>query len=84
MKNMIINYIRNMNIDDINNFAIKNNIFLSNEELNFIYKYIKNNYNYLIDNYNLFNLSNYKDYFSEENYKKIKMLINDYKKKYNI
>ena len=81
MKNIIINYINNMTIDDINNFAIKNSIYLNNIELNFIYDYIKDNYNSLLDNPNNFDISIYKNTFSEENYIKINNLINEYKKK---
>lgn len=84
IKNLIINYIKNLNISDINTFALNNNIYLNNEELVFIYNYIKNNYNFLIDNPNNFNLLKYKDKFSNENYIKINNLINEYKNKYNI
>jgi len=73
-----------MNINDINNFAINNNIYLSKKELDFIYNYIKDNYMLLIDNPNSFNISNYKDIFNEDNYVKINNLINIYKKKYNL
>lgn len=73
-----------MNINDINNFALKNNIYLSKEELDFIYKYIKENYLLLIDNPGNFNINDYKDKFSEDNYNKINNLINEYKTKYNI
>ena len=73
-----------MNINDINNFALKNNIYLSKEELDFIYKYIKENYLLLIDNPDNFNINDYKDKFSEDNYNKINSLINEYKTKYNI
>ena len=65
-----------MSIDDINNFAKNNNIYLSNNELEFIYKYIKNNYLKLIENPNDFSLINYKDNFSNDNYIKINNLIN--------
>ena len=73
-----------MNITDVNYFAVKNNIYLSDNELNFIYNYIKNNYMYLLDNTNSFDLSKYKNNFSEENYYKINNLINEYKNRYII
>ena len=72
-----------MSINDVNNFAINNNINLSNNELNFIYKFIKDNYLTLINNPNNFNLINYKDKFSQENFIKINNIINEYKNKYN-
>ncbi len=73
-----------MNKNDINNFAIKNNIYLNNNELNYIYSFIKNNYQELIDNPNNFNIDNYKDNFTNENYLKINNLIKEYKEKYNL
>lgn len=81
MKNIIINYINNMSLNDVNNFAIKNNIYLNNDELDFIYSYIKNNYLKVIDNPYELDISLYKNKFSEENYIKINNLINEYKKK---
>ena len=84
IKNLIINYIKNLNINDINNFAINNNIYLSNKELEFIYNYIKNNYELLLNNPSNFNLKEYKDIFSNDNYIKINTLIEKYKIKYNI
>ena len=84
IKTLIINYIKNISYEDINNFAIKNNIYLSNNELSFIYNYIKDNYLNIIDNPNNFNINNYKNKFSNDNYIKINNLINEYKTKYNI
>ena len=70
-----------MSIDTINNFAVKNNIHLSDNELEFIYSYIKNNYLKVIDNPDELDISLYKNKFSEENYIKINNLITEYKKK---
>ena len=84
MKNLIINYISNMNINDVNNFAINNNITLSEEELIFTYNFIKKNYLVLLNDPNLLDMNKYKDRYSEENYNKINELIDNYKKKYNI
>ena len=84
IKNLIINYIKNMNINDINNFLINNDIYLSNKELEFIYNYINNNYLLILDNPSVFNLEDYKDIFSNDNYIKLNELINEYKIKYNI
>ena len=73
-----------MSINDIKTFSLSNNIYLSDSELLFIYEFIKNNYNSLIDNPNSFDISSYKNKFSEENFNKIQNLIIKYKKKYNI
>ena len=84
IKDLIINYIKNISIEDINNFAIKNDIYLTSNELSFVYEYIKNNYLLLLNNPSDFNLLKYKDKFSNDNYIKINNLIDKYKKKYNI
>ena len=73
-----------MTINDINSFAINNNVYLSKEELDFIYNYIKDNYLLLINSPNNFDLTKYKNRFSNDNYYKINKIINEYKKKYNI
>ena len=73
-----------MSINDLNNLAIKNNIYLNNNELNNAYKLIKDNYLNIIDNPSNFNIDNYKDKFTNENYLKINNLIKEYKEKYNL
>ncbi len=84
IKYLIHNYIQKLSIDDLNKFAINNNIILSENELNFIYSFIKKNHEYLLNNPNDFNIEKYKDKLSEENFIKIDLLINKYRKKYNI
>jgi len=42
--NLIINYIKNLNKNDILNFGLKNNINLNDKEIDYIYNIIKNNY----------------------------------------
>ena len=41
---LIEEYVNRMRIDDVNNFALKQGIILDDEELNIIFKYIKDNY----------------------------------------
>ncbi len=76
--NIIDLYIRNMSKSNVLDFAYKNNIILSEEETNFVYNFIKNNYKEVIKNKNNFNLSTYKEKFSSENYTKIEKLIKKY------
>ena len=83
MKGQLIkNYINKLTIDDVNNVAIRNNINLSSDEINFIYTKIKNNYYNLLygDSSSIFN--NLKSNVSSDNYLKIKELFNTYKQKY--
>ena len=79
IKNIIINYIKSLNKNDLKELAIKYDIYLSDSELNYIYTFIKNNYLSYIDNYKSFNLDNHKSHLSEINYIKINNLINRYK-----
>lgn len=81
MFQLVKNYIDNLTIEKVNEIALKNNINLSNQELNFLYSFIKKNYEALYANPNV-DLSKYKKNFSEENYNKIINLINEYKIKY--
>lgn len=68
--------------EDVQNFAIKNNVSLSEEELNFTYEFVKKNWRIILSNPNAFHLEKYKDRFTEENYQKINLLIKEYLKKY--
>ncbi len=82
MFNIIERYINNMSKEDVNNFAIKKNINLNENELDFTYKFIKKNWDKILSNPNLLNLERYKSNYSLENYKRIKELFNEYYSKY--
>jgi hypothetical protein len=82
MYNIIERYIKNLSKDQINNFALKNNIQLSGLELDFLYVFIKKNYKEVLANPSLLNIDRYKTKFSEENFVKIKKLFNEYLTKY--
>ncbi len=79
MLNLVEPYINNISKNDINAFALKNNIKLNNNELDFIYNFIKTRYKEVLSNPNAFTLSKYRNNFSNENYVKINGLINRYK-----
>lgn len=78
MNNLIETYINKLTKQDILNFAIKNNLKVTDEELDFVYNFIKYNYKTVLNNPNSFNLSNYKNNFSSENYNFINSLISKY------
>lgn len=82
MYNIIERYIKNLSKEQVNNFALKNNVNLSGLELDFLYVFIKKNYKEVLANPNLLNLDRYKTKFSEENFVKIKKLFNEYLSKY--
>ena len=79
MINMVEPYINNLTKNDINNFALNNNIKLNNNELDFIYNFIKTRYKDILNNPNNFNLVKYKSNFSNENFIKINAIVNRYK-----
>lgn len=68
--------------EDLNNFAISKNIFLSPEETDFAYEFVTKNWEQILNNPNLLNLDRYKNRFSEENFIKIKKLYIEYSSKY--
>lgn len=79
MLNLIEPYINNISKTDINNFALKNNINLNTNELEFIYNFIKTRYKDILNNPSNFNLVKYKQNFSNENFIKINAIVNRYK-----
>lgn len=70
-----------MKPEDVVAFTNKNGIYLSEAEVDFVYRFIKKNYEALYANPNV-DLSKYKCHFSEENYEKLMKLINGYRVRY--
>ncbi|MCI8498014.1 MAG: hypothetical protein HFG33_01240 [Bacilli bacterium] len=81
MFQLIKNYVSKMTKDDVIKFTQKNDIYLNESELDFVYRFIKKNYEALYANPNI-DLSKYKANFTEENYTKIVKLISVYKSRY--
>ena len=82
MYNIIERYINNLSKEQVNNFAVNNDIHLSGLELDFLYVFIKKNYKEVLSNPTLLNFDRYKTKFSEENFAKIKKLFMEYLNKY--
>lgn len=82
MYSIIERYMSMLKKEDVFNFAVNKNIFLSNEELNFTYAFIKKNWQDIVKNPNLFEIEKYKNRFSEENFKKVKQLFKEYHQKF--
>lgn len=79
---IIRNYINNLSINDIITFANKNDIYLNENEINYIYKTIKCNYKDLLgSNYQCI-LNEASNYLNKDNYKKICNLYFDYRNKF--
>lgn len=82
MYNIIERYMSMLKKEDVFNFAVSKNIFLSNKELDFTYEFIKKNWQDIVKNPNLFEIERYKNKFSEENFKKVKQLFKEYHQKF--
>ncbi len=82
MFHIIERYMNLLTKEDVQKFAIKNNVNLSEEELEFTYLFVKKNWRNILGNPNGFQLERYKDKFTEENFQKINRLIHEYRIKY--
>ena len=70
MNSMLKNYIAKLNKEQIISFALMHNIVLNDEEVNFTYSFIKNNWEELFK------------YYTKENFPKIKVLFQEYYEKF--
>lgn len=82
MNYFIEKYINNLTINNINDFAKKNNIFLTEKELNLLYHITKNNYLDILNGHDEKIKIFLKANLSKKNYELIINLYNEYKKKY--
>lgn len=82
MYNLVERVMNKLTKEDVNNFALSKNVTLSEEELDFTYQFVKKNWEACFKNPNLLNLDRYKDKFSEDNFIKIKKLLEEYMGKY--
>lgn len=82
IQNLIKEHISKLTVSDVKKFAIENNVFLTNDELNNVYDIIKSNWYELIygDSNSIF--ENNRSKVSAESYKKAKELFDFFKKKY--
>ena len=81
LSNFVINYTKKITKDDINNFALSQNVELKDYETEVIYDQIKNNIQNLINNTD-YEISKIKDKLEHTTYLKIQELISFYKNKY--
>ena len=82
MNEMIKLYIERLTSDDINNFAMKNDVYLNEKELIFTYNFVKKNAMDLIKNPDMLDLEEYRNYYSSENFLKIEKLLKEYLTKF--
>ena len=82
MYNLVKRYVSNLTKEQLNDFALKNDVTLSESELDFVYVFVKKNWEMIFRNPNLLQLERYKKQFSEENFVKIQKLFAMYYQKY--
>ena len=82
MFNIIENFIKKLKREDVNNFALSKNIFLTEDELNFTYDFIKKNYKNFFGNPRLFDIERYQNNYTKENFSKITKVYQEYMQKY--
>ena len=82
IKYIIKNYINKLTKNDVISFSLKNNIYLSDSEVNVIYNHIKNNYEVLLYQNSDFIFNDLKNKLSITNYNLVYNLFITYKEKY--
>lgn len=82
-QNLIKNYINHLTINDILNFAKTQNIYLTNDECNIIYNYIKNDWQTIAFGNPKPIFDELKKRVSKNTYDKAIELFNKYKSKIN-
>ncbi len=81
MRDLIEMYIKNLKVDNVNDFLLKENICLSKYELDIVYNYVKKDYKILLSGDYEKILLKIKSNLSEDNYNKIYDLFMKYKNK---
>ena len=84
MISIIKNYINNITIDNLNILLTKNNIYLNNNELNILYKYLKNDWYTFIYEDPTPILNDIKNSINKDSYDKLFDAYKKAKEKYSI
>lgn len=79
---LILNYVKKITKEDIKSFSLKENIYLTNDEVDIIYYHIKNDYNDLLFSNGEKTFSKIKSRINPTSYEKLINLYNFYKLKY--
>ncbi len=83
MQRLIEDYIKKINTDDINKFAVKNGVFLNEDETDLIYYHVKNNWKTILYGNPREVLDDLKSKLSLNQYTKIENLYLNFKGRYN-
>ena len=80
---LIREYVNRLRKEDVNNYALKQNIVLDNSEIDFIYSYIKNNYRKILSRDISLSLEEVKPKLRDSTYNKLVILIYNNRDKIN-
>ncbi len=80
---LIREYVNRLRKEDVNNYALKQNIVLDNSEIDFIYSYIKNNYRKILSRDISLSLEEVKPKLKDSTYNKLVILIYNNRDKIN-
>lgn len=80
---LIREYVNRLRKEDVNNYALKQNIVLDNSEIDFIYSYIKNNYRKILSRDISLSLDEVKPKLRDSTYNKLVILIYNNRDKIN-
>ena len=79
---IIENYVNSLTPNNVYLFASKNNIILNDQEFDYIFKTIKNNYKFFLGSDYMLIFNEAKNFLRKENYDKILNLYLSYREKY--
>jgi len=82
IEKLILNYVNKLTKEDIINFGIKNGITLNNEQTEYIFYRVKNNWRTIIYSNPTDIFNELKTKFDDNTYQKIKQLYFEFKNKY--
>lgn len=79
---LIDNFVLNLKMSDVNDFALKNGIVLNEDELSYVYDVIKKEYRTIIYGNPEFIFSDLRNRFSSDTVNKAMKLYSDFKSRY--
>ena len=79
---IVENYVNSLTPNDVYLFASKNNIILNDQEFDYVYKTIKNNYKFFLGKDYMLIFNEAKNFLRKKNYDKILNLYLSYREKY--
>ncbi len=82
MYNIVARVMANLTKEQVNDFALSKDINLGSDELDFVYDFIKKNWEQIFNNPKLLKIERYKNHFSAENFQKINKLVIEYTNRY--